>query len=423
MSEEIKKATGTEEANENENTVLQIIEDAAEGIEDEEVVNPNSHDWSTETTTFRTILKRLNKGTLKAPLCQRLYVWSKEMRESFLETIERNYPSGAIIVAESDKDNTNYLIDGLQRLTTCAYLSQDKDDIGLTEEQKKKVLDYRFTLITVKDMSDAEIKDLFNRLNSGIVLASITKARASLTENLNNCVLEISSNEFFKTLNKEDKIQTTATFVKSGHNEIIAMNVLIAAAGIEQETNKAKELAKTINDYETDIQDNFEKSKELIKRIANIYNDLDKSIAKRALNANFTSTLAYILANTEYRDDQIEDMINYIFAKARAISEYSATTRSGAGDVNKCRARYNLMLKLLENPPTKSFNEEEYRAWCKDKTGKFITDQTDTYRVDFSAIDDQTRRSLYIATRDGNRNRFNSIVKRMYEQLEERKDE
>lgn len=401
-----------------QDNVLKVIEQAADELDEEELSSTHWHEKTVETTSVRAILKRQKEGKIKLPLCQRLYVWNETMRRSLFESVERNYPCGAIILAESAENGIQYLTDGLQRITSLMYLSIDFDQWGLTKEQKKMVLDYQITIITAKGLTDEEIKDLFNRSNSGIALASVVKERSKLPNNLNNLIMSIANHDFFRTLNTEDHIKTTPTFTKSGHHELIAMNTLIAASGLEQETNKAKDLCKTIREYETDVTDNYDKAVKLIERIADIYNSLDLTVAKRALNANFVGTLVYVITGNDYSSEQIVGLINYIFEKTRALPAYAATTRAGAGDAGKCAARCKLLKDLLNNPPVIVFDEDDYKTWCKDQTGKAITDQTGDYMVDFADVDEHSRKGLYMAVREGKRDQYNRIVQNVYERLD-----
>lgn len=393
-------------------TVLEIIEQAANDLDENNVeLCKRYHERSTETTSVRAILKRMKEGRIQLPLCQRLYVWDSKRRESLFDTIERNWSCGTVILAESEADGVQYLTDGLQRLTSCIYLSVDQDGIGMSAEQKKAVLDYNITLSIVKGMTDQEIKLYFDRLNSGVVLAAVVKERSKLSDELNNAILNISSNEFFR------ESKTTATFTKAHHHELIAMNLLLAAAGVPQGENKAKSLCSKLSENSENVLENMEKAKNILQKLISIYSELDEEIVKRSLNANFVGSLVYVLHDKDYSDNQVRELINYVFEGKRAISDYTATTSSGAADEGKCKARYGLLVTLLDNPPLKNFNEEDYKSWQKGLEGVLKTSKGDMV-VDIEEVSESDLKGIYRALRDKKNSIADTIIERIYEKLD-----
>lgn len=391
-------------------TVLEVIEQAADELNEESTeLSKRWHERSTETTSVRAILKRMKEGRIQLPLCQRLYVWDSKRRESLFDTIERNWSCGTVILAESETDGVQYLTDGLQRLTSCIYLSVDQDGFGLTAEQKKAVLDYNITLSIVKGITDQEIKLYFDRLNSGVALAAVVKERSKLSDELNNAILNISSNEFFR------ESKTTATFTKAHHHELIAMNLLLAAAGVLQGENKAKSLCSKLSENSESVLDNIEEAKKILQRVISIYGELDEDIVKRSLNANFVGSLVYVLHDKDYSDNQVRELINYVFKSKRAISDYTSTTSSGAADEGKCKARYDLLVTLLDNPPLKNFNEEDYKSWQKELEGVL---KTGDMVVDVNEVPESDLKGIYVALRDKKNSIADTIIKRIYEKLD-----
>lgn len=394
-------------------TVLEVIEQAANELDENNSVELSKryHERSTETTSVRAILKRMKEGRIQLPLCQRLYVWDAKRRECLFDTIERNWSCGTVILAESETDGVQYLTDGLQRLTSCIYLSVDQDRFGLTVEQKKAVLDYNITLSIVKGMTDQEIKMYFDRLNSGVALAAVVKERSKLSDELNNAILSISSNEFFR------ESKTTAIFTKAHHHELIAMNLLLAAAGVPQGENKAKALCSKLSENSESVLENAEEAQKILQKIISVYSGLDEDVIKRSLNANFISSLVYVLHSKDHSGNQVKDLINHIFEGKRAISDYTATTSNGAADEKKCKARYDLLVALLENPPMKNFDETDYKTWQKGLEGVLKTSKGDIV-VDIKEVPESDLKGVYVALRDGKRSVANSIITRTYERLD-----
>lgn len=393
--------------------VLKVIEQAADNLdEEEEGIHGKWHERTTETTTIRALLKRQKEGRIQLPLCQRLYVWDANKRAELLKSIEKNYSCGTIIIAENNK--AQYLVDGLQRLTSCMYLSIDYDRIGMTAEQKKAVLDYNITLSIVKDMDEKEIKEYFNCLNSGVALAAVVKERSKLSNRLNHAILSVASHGLFR------EAETTSTFNKGHHHELIAMNALLAVCGVEQGENKAKALCRAIVENEEEAIEKAEQAKALVGRVAKIYEGIEEDIVKRSLNANFVGTLVYVLARKNYPDDQVKALIKHIFAKKRAVPDYTATTSQGAAGTGRRKERYNLLIRVLEGMQAVPDDMEGFEKWALKQED--IEDTGKKYSVAFHCFPSEEQKALFMAHAEGKASAWNAVVKRRYEALEQAKE-
>ena len=83
--------------------------------------------------TVEELVNMIQRGNLRLPEMQRRYVW-REPRSNPLDSLYRGYPSGAILLWETDEDvplqdfavtqernpygSTRLLLDGQQRLTS-----------------------------------------------------------------------------------------------------------------------------------------------------------------------------------------------------------------------------------------------------------------------------------------------------------------
>lgn len=412
---ETEEATSTQRASEDTQQEQQDIEDALKAAadeldEDEKSAANKFHDWSTENVTVRALIKRYQEGKFKLPLCQRLYVWDEKKRLSLYESIKQNLPCGTIIITEAN--SVQYLLDGLQRTTSLILLSNDKENY--TPEERKMILDYKVTLTIVHDMSAQGMKNYFSVLNSGIALAAAVKERSKLSDNLNDAILRISSNEFFR------ETPTSATFNKAHHHELIALNTLLAVAGCDIEDNKAKSLCTRLTVHTDAVLTSIDNALSVIERIKTIYSGLTEDIAKRSMNANFIGILVYVMVkNQQFSNDNITGLINYIFAEKRATKDYSVTTTNGAGDANKCKTRYEVLVKLLNSPVIKPLDEKAFQEFTKEKRGKMINDTTGIYGVDFADFTECEQQTLYKATVNGESKLWNTLVEKKYKQLED----
>lgn len=68
------------------------------------------------------------------PKFQRKLVWSKSEKKSFIDTLSKGYPFGAILIYKYEEDDKYSIIDGLQRFTTIQdYLSNPEDYISFED--------------------------------------------------------------------------------------------------------------------------------------------------------------------------------------------------------------------------------------------------------------------------------------------------
>jgi len=127
---------------------------------------------------------------------QRKLVWSQEEKQKLIESILKRYPIPAILIAERDQAGTYEIIDGLQRLhaivsfiettfpvidggyfnleyfpTAKAY-SQSGGFIAtnsielIKQTQVSTILDYSLSLSVMRNATENEVNDVFDRINT-----------------------------------------------------------------------------------------------------------------------------------------------------------------------------------------------------------------------------------------------------------------
>ena len=410
------------EGNLEQTDVLEVLESAPDGLDEEDQPKDEKgrwYEWNIESYTVRSLLKRLKEERLKFPLCQRLYVWGVAQREKLLSSVMCNRSCGVIQISEMD--GVWYLVDGLQRITSLMYLSTDYDNKNLTKEQKKMILDYRVPAIVTRDMKVDEIKESFSLYNSGVPLAAAVKYRSTLSEKLNNAIISLSSNNFFR------EVETKAMFKKNHHHELIVQNAMLAAAGFDIESNKAKDVCERLKDNEYDVLESMDKARIIVERIVEIYKEgIDETVIPRSFNANYLCVLCYIIAkNPQFSNTNIRDITNYIFADKVAIKPYTVTTTNGAADAKKCLNRYNVILNLLNNPPKKeegeNFNKEKFDKWVENLD--VIKDTKKNYITDVHEYGPDELRKLYMAQLQNKMNEWDAMVEKVYKRVEESGDD
>lgn len=444
-----------------EKTDIQDVEkalaDAAENerMQDEEdkngVKNINGiryHESHTDRRTVRSILKKYADREIVIPATQRLYVWKQKQRDGLLDSVKKGLPCGSITLCTLENgDGTNYLIDGLQRITSLLIMSNDKD---LTKDEKDNVNNYQVAMEIVYNMTLEEMSDYFVKKNSGIAVSAAAKSNASLPKNIQEAGLKLSRHEFFQ--NVIDK--ANATFSKNEHNKIIAWNTLLACAGVKVDSLKSSDITERLRTYESDVMANADSAVAMINRLADIYNGItDDKYIKRSMNANFVSILAYVLYdNKDITNEQVVNGIETIFAKGKAIPEYSVTTGANSASKEKSVARYNALVKLLNDHPkietledktpkakeskpvtleskpselSIQVDDEAYHAFCKEHNGKVVNTRSNDYPVDFGDTTDEERHMLYAYSEFGNEqniNKYEGTIMKAFNRIEKLSD-
>ena len=155
---------------------------------------------------------------------QRKLVWTLTEKQKLIESILKKYPIPAILIAERDSEPGTYeIIDGLQRLQAILSFIEmsfpdlddryfnvnnfptanknaddglfEKNNVGpyLTAKEVNTLLDYTLALSVMRNASDAEINDVFDRINTyGHRLSDQERRQAGVQNPFSNMVRTIS---------------------------------------------------------------------------------------------------------------------------------------------------------------------------------------------------------------------------------------
>jgi len=129
------------------------------------------------------------------PPYQRRSVWNQTYREDFVDTITLGYPTPAIFLfadIEASGRTLYHVVDGKQRLLTVfAYLENqfalpdraEKAEFrgryfnDLSDEQKRHIWGYGFSVINLPNSDEKIINDIFNRINRNVAKLSRQELR------------------------------------------------------------------------------------------------------------------------------------------------------------------------------------------------------------------------------------------------------
>lgn len=160
------------------------------------------------------IISDVEEGKLDTrPAFQRRLIWTNKNKEDFIDTVLKGYPFPEIFVAAGELDpvaikRKNWLVDGQQRVSTLVSYVRGSPDIlcktiqkfaDLDRAEQIKFLEYEVAVRDLGAMSQTQIKEVFNRINStDYALKSIEKLNAMYNGAYRSYCERLSSHEFFE---------------------------------------------------------------------------------------------------------------------------------------------------------------------------------------------------------------------------------
>ena len=304
------------------------------------------------------------KIILKHQLQRRESVWSNPNKSLLIDSLLRGYivpPVYTII-----EDGIQYVIDGVQRLSTLKGFYNDEFSISKKAEPvviegteynisglkfskldqivKDELDSSAITVYEITEYTDKDVREMFRRLNSGKPLNTSQKLTPDMSDELSNAIFGIVSLPFFER-------RLTPAQLKSSVDQSIALETLMLCSTDKDNdftsfrgTDKKKfiefyndqidsekiELIKTaINKLDKSIEEDVKIPKTSISVLCfasyMVYKD-KKSFEKFALKVNeFLSTYD---SNTEYKDklmngtnssESVQARLDYWKAQIKAL--------------------------------------------------------------------------------------------------------
>lgn len=173
------------------------------------------------------------------PEWQRQKVWSQSKKQSLIDTILRGWKLPKFYFQKiSDDPETFEVVDGQQRLA--AIFEFFDNDLELAAASAKRfggktyrdlhdtyvdlIDDYKIEFDVIEDADEADVKDLFQRLQEGLPTTSSEKLN-SIHSNLRNFVMKLTKHPFFDKVAASDR--------RYGHFDIMSKVAAIEIDGID----------------------------------------------------------------------------------------------------------------------------------------------------------------------------------------------
>lgn len=190
----------------------------------------------------QTLTNKINRGNiiLKHRLQRREGVWSKSAKSLLIDSLLRGYIVNPIHTIS--EDTKQYVIDGVQRLSTIFDFVNDKFSLSkdlelieiedviyeiagkkfskLDEPVRDELMSSQIQVYEITEYTDKDVREMFSRLNSGKNLNTIQKMTPIMSDALCDAVFDITSHPFF------EKVMTEAQ-LKSSVDQSVVLEILM----------------------------------------------------------------------------------------------------------------------------------------------------------------------------------------------------
>lgn len=179
---------------------------------------------NSQSTSIQTLYSWYRQGRLYVNRrYQRKLVWTLEEKQKLIDSILNKYPIPAVLVAERESTGTYEIIDGLQRIHAIisfienTFPTQDgryfnlqhfptalsageegeftpAEDVDLLmSDEVSVILDYTLAMSVMRGASDAEVNDVFDRINTyGHRLSDQERRQAGVQNDFANLIREVA---------------------------------------------------------------------------------------------------------------------------------------------------------------------------------------------------------------------------------------
>lgn len=346
---------------------------------------------NTTTQTIAWFKKSNESGELEMkPPFQRNPVWTHPQKSYLIDSILNGFPVPEIYMQEYIDETgkqRNVVIDGQQRIRACLEFVEGRFEIigeesptwggmlfdDLSAEDKRKVFGYKFIVRQLPDMSDEDIRGIFQRLNKNVVALNAQELRqATYWGPFIKTMQEIANYGYWST---------TGVFTPLNIRRMLDIEYVseLAVAVLHGHQNKKE----TLDNYYAAYEEDFEQREELVEKFKRVIFELEQLLpdiknTRWRKKSDFYSLFVLLADNsqalpltTELRQQVRESLDSFAEKINAAVSgdeanltederNYARSIRASS-DIGNRRRRHEALLNLLRpelrpgeaTPPTR----------------------------------------------------------------------
>lgn len=308
---------------------------------------------SVTNPTIANVYQSIEAGKLiLKPDFQRMFVWTHEHQEDFLDTILNGFPFPEIYVCEGEVDveklsTSQNVIDGQQRLTTIKRYIEGQHEKPLQKvpyfadlgAAKKDFLSYQIVMRDIGNVADDIVREVFRRIN-------LTKFKLDDVE-IHNAIYDGKFIQAAKAVLDTTTLQQYGVFHDSEFTRMADLHfVLLVMATIESggyfpEDNEIEKTIKTYNET-------YENSDAMKNKLAEVFDVITKldlpndSIWFR--KSNFFTLVAELAFNIQALPEDLRERLitldaNIIENKKNSANEFGRYYQYMYQGTNQRKAR------------------------------------------------------------------------------------
>lgn len=266
-------------------------------------------------TTNRTVVwfkKANDSGDLQMkPPFQRNPVWIHPQKSYLIDSILNGFPIPELYMQEFVDESGNeqhIVIDGQQRIRACLEFIEGRYEIkedespswggmkfdDLSPDDKKKIFGYTFIVRVLPDMSDDDIRGIFQRLNKNVVALNAQELRqATYWGPFIKTMQDISNYSYWST---------TGIFTPLNIRRMMDVEFIseLAVAVLHGHQNKKETLDKYYQDYEEEFdakEELVEKFQKVLFELEQLYPDIKNTRWRK--KTDFYSLFTFLASKTD----------------------------------------------------------------------------------------------------------------------------
>lgn len=313
-----------------------------------------------------------------SPKFQRRAVWLEKERSELLETILTKLPFPEIyvqVLTNQDTGSQKYIVvDGQQRVTSILKfidgevslpLGSEWDGLSFRElspDDKQTFWDYKIVVRMLRRTNDAEIRDLFQRLNTNNVVLNDQELRnAKYTGKFKQASERLADDSFFQSIG----LFSAREVRRMEDVEFVSELLLYLVAGVQNKKTNLEDYYAAFNEDFPDESKYELEFRTALNLIQQIINDENKSLIKT--KSNFYSLFGACFKYNRFYDrtafrkaDLIGEKITELLASARGykgmeeeadpiVSEYYDAVSRAASDKQRRAKREEILFSLVKS--------------------------------------------------------------------------